>query len=154
MIEYEIKGAEEIYKMLSGLPEKMEVRILRGAVRAGAKTVLDEAQSRAPVRKGALRSSLRVSTRSKRGQVRASVVAGGNKKGGVFYAAMVEGGTKAHVIKARKKSLIVGGGFFRYVNHPGAKANPFMGAALKSKTQEAIDSVAAYIRARLDKLVK
>lgn len=152
MIEFEIKGAETIREALSRLPWKLETRILRGAVRAATKPVLEEAKANAPVRKGALRDSLRISTKSKRGEVRARVVAGDNKKGGVYYATMVEGGTKPHTIKARKKSLTVGGGFARSVDHPGAKARPFMGPAIREKAQEALDAAADYIRKRLDKL--
>lgn len=154
MIEFQIKGAEALREALSRLPQKMEVRILRGAVRAATKPVLEEAKAKAPVRKGALRDSLRISTKSKRGEVRARVIAGDNKKGGVYYATMVEGGTKPHKIRAGKKSLRIGGVFARSADHPGAKARPFMGPAIKNKAEAALDAAAAYIRKRLDKLVK
>lgn len=153
-MEFEIKGAAALSKALSELPYKLEARILRGAVRAGAKPVLDEAQERVPVKKGRLKDTLRISTKAKRGQVKASVVAGDKKKGGVYYAHMVEGGTKAHKIKARKKSLSIGGVFARSVNHPGSKPRPFMGPALKTKVQETLTAVGAYIQKRLDKIVK
>lgn len=153
MMEFKIKGAEELREALSRLPWKMEVRILRGAVRAATKPVLEEAKANAPVRKGALRDSLRISTKSKRGQVRARVIAGDNKKGGVYYATMIEGGTKPHTIKASvKKSLRIGGVFAQSVKHPGTKARPFMGPAIKEKAQAALEAAAAYIRKRLDKL--
>lgn len=152
MIEYQIKGLDEISKTLSSLPLKMEARILRGAVRAAAKPVKTEAQAIVPVKSGRLKESLRVSTKSKRGQVSAKLVAGDKKKGGAYYAMMVESGTKPHTIKARKKSLIIGGIFARSVEHPGAKASPFMAPAIKAKAQAAVDAAAAYIKKRLDKL--
>lgn len=152
MIEFEIKGADAIREAFSKIPDKLEARILRGAVRAATKPVLEEAKANAPVRKGALRDSLRISTKSKRGEVRARVVAGDNKKGGVYYATMVEGGTKPHKIKASQKSLRVGGGFTRSVDHPGSKARPFMGPAIRDKAQAALEAAADYIRKRLDKL--
>lgn len=156
-----IKGATELERTLAQLPVKLERSILRGAVRAAANVIKPIAVSKAPIRKGKLRGSIRVSTRAKGSTVTAIISAGDRKKGGVFYAHMVEGGTKPHLIKAGKsKSLSIGGGRsvnVRYpskVNHPGAKPSPFMGPALDQGADEAVKAVGDYIRRRIEKAVK
>lgn len=165
MSEIQIKGLAELQRALDQLPAKIEANIMRGAVRAGAKVLQQEARQLAPVgppsaenarvyggREGLLRDSIRISVRLKRGQVFARIVAGGKIKSGanVYYAHMVEHGTAAHIIKAPPgAALNVRGSLYKSVMHPGARKQPFMRPALDTRAQAAVEAAREYIRARL-----
>lgn len=157
MADFEIKGGAELEAALRDLPVKLEKNVLRGALRAGAKTFLDEAKLRVPVQSGKLRDSLRISTRVLQGKVMATVTAGGGRSA-VFYAHFVEHGTAPHVIIAgggTKAGKVLAAGariLGAKVDHPGAVAKPFMRPAFDTKAQTALDQVAQYIRERLGKL--
>jgi HK97 gp10 family phage protein len=150
-----VKGLAELEKVLATLPVKMETKILRGGLRASAAVFLTEVRARVPMKSGELAKSLRISTALRRGVVSAKVVVG-NKKKRVFYAHMVEGGTKPHVIRARpgKFLRVFGGVFVKRINHPGSRARPFMRPAFEAGATGALDALSAYIRRRLDQLVK
>jgi HK97 gp10 family phage protein len=153
MSEIRVKGLAELQAFLDKLPRKIEQNIMRGALRAGAKPVLEAAKKNVSVGEpsdtnkrrynlysGALRDSLRLSARidRRKGQVVARVVAGGkSKKSGadVFYANMVEFGTKPHKI---------GSG-----DHPGVMPKPFMRPALDSEADAAVIAAGEYIKRRL-----
>jgi HK97 gp10 family phage protein len=162
MSETTVKGLADLQRALDQLPEKIEKNIMRGALRAGAKLLLEDARALCPMgppsgenariyggREGLLRDSIRVKTRSKRGRVTAAVVAGGKDKkgGGAYYAHFVEYGTTPHVIKARAGKLLAIG--VSKVNHPGARAKPFMRPALDKNVATSVQAAAEYIRARL-----
>lgn len=158
----ETKGWAELQKALDTVPVKMEVNVLRGALRAGTKVQLAAARRGVPVAApnaenarlygsyaGALRDSLKISTRSRRGVVTA-VLRVGNKM--AYYAHMVEFGTLAHFIKpVARKSLFIAGLFKEVVAHPGAKKHPFLRPAMDSTTGAALAAVGAYIRRRLER---
>jgi HK97 gp10 family phage protein len=136
-------------------------------LRAGAKVIEEEAKRRVPVGSGALRDSIRVSLRSKRGVIQALVKAG-NRKPKIgktstgrdvylnpWYAHLVEYGTARHWIKPKnRKSLFLAGLARELVDHPGAKPKPFMRPAFDAKSQAAIDAMAAYMAARMPREVK
>lgn len=144
-----ITGLAELNRVLQELPAKIEGRILRGAMRAGQKVILDAAKSNVPVQSGALRGSLRITTRSKGGKVSATLVAG-NKK--AFYAHMVEFGTARHFIKPKKtKSLFFAGLARQVVDHPGAGPSPFMRPAFDASSEQALTAVRDYIATRIPK---
>lgn len=167
MTEQVVTGVGELQQFLDQLPAKLQKNVLRGAMRAGAKVPLAAARDAVPVGppssegarlyggyRGALKESLRISTSSRGTTVSARVVAGGKTKGGadVFYAHMVEGGTKPHEIKPRRhKSLFFAGLMRQVVQHPGAKAKPFLGPALTRHVRATLDAVGDYIRRRLTK---
>lgn len=118
---FNIKGLKELKLELERLPAKLEMSVMRSAMREGAKVIAEEAKARAPVLSGRLRDSIRVSTRSKRGVVRYNVIAGGETKkrikgtaSGVkvvydnaYYARFVEFGTAAHAIGAKYAKALV-----------------------------------------------
>ena len=153
MSDAHIKGLAELQRALDTLPAKVEANIMRGAMRAGANVIKDEAKMQAPRDSGLLASSIRTAVSLRRGTVTASVKAGGRGKKGqgtAWYAHMVEMGTKAHVIAAPPgSSLSFGGGMVRSVQHPGAKARPFLRPAMDTKAQAAVEAVREYIRQRL-----
>lgn len=152
MSEEVVKGLGDLQQYLDQLPAKVERNVLRGAMRAAAKVPLAAAQADVPVETGgkhpgALKASLKIKTSSRGGIVKAVVAAGGKS---AFWALWVERGTKPHEIKPKaRKSLFFAGLMKEIVQHPGAKANPFMLNALTKNVQAALDAAGAYIRNRL-----
>lgn len=143
------KGGRELQEALNKLPAQIERNIVRSGIRQGANVIRDAARENVPVDSGDLKKSIRVSTRSRRGQVRATVTAGG---GDAFYAHMVEFGTKPHDIKARKGGVLSFGGIFaKSIKHPGQAPQPFMRKAIDENTDKAIRAVGEQIRKRLTK---
>lgn len=148
-----VNGAQEVQAQLLAYPAKVEQRVVRNALAAGARVVRDAAKAESPVRSGKLRGSIRVSTKARKGQVTAGVRVG-NLKTGVFYAHMVLGGTKPHsIVPRRGKGLRVGNVPRRRAEHPGAKPNDFMGRA-KSSIGRALEVIVDRARALIDKLNK
>jgi HK97 gp10 family phage protein len=148
-----ITGGKELAEFLKTLPAKLERNVMRGAMRAGAKVVADEAKRNVPTRMGALKKSIRVSSKTNKGMVSASAKAG-NKK--VFYASWVEFGTAPHKIVAQKMFLRFkakdGKMVTTYsVNHTGAISKPFMRPALDSKAADSIRAVGQYVKQRMTK---
>ncbi len=147
--EQTIVGGRELFNLLQQLPLKVERNIMRAAMRAGANEFKKGAQTEVPVEEGALKASIRVTTRSKNGTVYAAVKAGGKKAPHWHF---VEFGTAAHKIKAKPgHALDVNGQALREVDHPGARARPFMRPTFDSRSRAAIAAVAAKIRQRLTK---
>lgn len=144
-----VHGLAELERAMRQFPDKLSRNVLRGALRAGGKEIEREAKVQAPARTGALRESIRVSTRVRQGQPTATVSAG-NKR--AWYASMVEFGTAAHLIKPKHRSSMLVAGLLRErVDHPGAKARPFMVPATDAASPRAIVAVVGYIRKRLTK---
>lgn len=149
-----IIGAKELSEALALLPANIERNIMRGALRAGAKVIFDDAKQNAPVDGGDLKESLRISTNRKKGEVSASVKAG-NKK--AWYYHFVEFSTQPHIIRAKNakylRFMAKDGTSVRtqQVNHTGTLEQPFMRPALDKKNAEAIVKTGDYIRKRLGK---
>lgn len=160
-----IKGLDELQKLLDTLPAKLESNVMRGALRAGASVIREQAKANVPVGRpsaknarlygayaGALRDSIKLSVSLKRGVIKATIRAGGKKSGGadVYYATMVEMGTKPHKIKGRNgHALSFAGGLVQSVAHPGSRSRPYMRPAFDAKAQAAIVAAAEYIKNRL-----
>lgn len=160
-----VKGLSEIERFLDELTEKLKRDAIRGGLRAGAVVLRDAAKALVPVGppsaenilehggyQGALRDSLRVSTRVGGNKVTARVSAGGTKKNGAdtYYALWVEFGTRPHVIAPLNGgALMIGGRVVAHVMHPGARPRPFMRPALDGAAQAAVLAVAEHIKARL-----
>ena len=144
------------------------MNVMRGALRAGATLIMQEAIANVPVGPpsssgaakygeyaGALRDSIRLGTKISRPYVMARVVVGGKTKTGanVWYANIIEfTGALPHTISAKgKAALSIGGLLFQSVHHPGMKAHPFLRPALDSKGQAAVIASAEYMKTRLAK---
>jgi HK97 gp10 family phage protein len=147
-----VKGLAELQRAMDSLPAKIEANIMRGALRAGAKVIAEEARANlarnGSVDSGRLEDSVRVGTRLKRGTAIGRVIAGGSSKGkaAAFYAGMVERGTAAHVIPG---PVVIGDRVVGDVDHPGAQKKPFLRPAIDTKAGEAVVAMREYIRARL-----
>ncbi|MFZ6755760.1 HK97-gp10 family putative phage morphogenesis protein [Undibacterium sp. Ji50W] len=144
-----ISGLSDLNAALQQFTAKLEQNILRGALRAGQKKILEAAKFGIHSIDGDLADSLRISVRVKDGRVVASLKAG-NKK--AFYAHFVEFGTQAHTIKAKNGgALVFGNKDYASLHHPGAKAKPFMRPAMDGHAQEAVEATADYISKRITK---
>lgn len=162
---FNIDGLDALNQALQDLPAKIEARVLRGGLRAGANEILAEAKALCPVsppsaynkklygaRMGELRDSLRISTGVRNGKVSAKIKAG-NKK--AWYAHLVEFGSARHRIQpSTKKSLVLGGLFRSSIDHPGAKPSPFMRRAMDRKSGAALRTMAEYMRIRVPREIK
>ena len=142
-----VKGLSEINKFLQELPAKVEKNILRGALRAGAKPVLEQAKANAPVKTGVLAKGLKISTSGKGGTVIAKVKAGGKH---AFVAPWLEYGTAPHKITSKGGGwLFFGGLFAKSIDHPGLSPRPFMRPALDTQANAAVLTAANYMKNRL-----
>ncbi|MEO7494717.1 MAG: HK97-gp10 family putative phage morphogenesis protein [Massilia sp.] len=147
MADETISGGRELAAFLSALPAKIERNILRSALRAGGNEFKKEVQSKVPVVSGALRRSVRVSTKSKGGTVSATMKIGGKQ---APHAHLVEFGTKPHKIAPKGAGgLLIGGNVVGAVNHPGARPHPVVRPAFDGKAADSIAAVASQIRKRL-----
>jgi HK97 gp10 family phage protein len=149
-----VTGLNELLAALDDFTVKFEVNVLRGALRAGAKPMAAIVKDTAPVESGgkhpgALKNSVRISSRTTAGVVRATVKIGDKV---AFYASWVATGTRPHVIRASAGKALSFGGIERSeVNHPGAKPNDFMLKALDASGQPSLEAVAAYVIKRFTK---
>jgi len=144
--EVYVRGLQELQKLLETLPVKVERNVLRGSLRSGMNTVKPVAQRYIHSISGKLAAGLKVGTKSRGGTVTANLKATGPHR---YIAHLVEFGTRAHVIRARGKGLFFGGRFARSVQHPGARARPFMRPALDGQAQAAVVASAEYMKKRL-----
>ncbi len=156
-LEAKFSGLKELEQVLSTLPTKLQNNVLRGALRAAAKPVAEEARRRVPVKSGRLRDSIRVTAGIRNNLPKSKVIAGGKgtkKSVGAWYAHMVEGGTAAHVIVARRgKTLWINNvPVGKAVNHPGARKQPFMRPAIDARQRDAIEAFKAHVAKRFTKL--
>lgn len=151
-LEANISGLSDLQALLDKLPANIEKKVMRGALRAGQKVILEQARQAVHSVSGDLADSLRIKTGARRGRVTATVVAGNAK---AYYARMVEFGTAAHLIKPKKgKALVFGGREYASLRHPGAKKKPFMRPALDAAAGEgsqAFEAVKTYLAARINK---
>lgn len=169
MAEVHVRGLAELQKALDTLAPRIEKNVMRGAMRAGMKPVLEAAKQGVPVRTGRLRSSLGISTRARGRVVSASV------RSRDFIGKFVEFGTRAHLISAQEDAkpinwrrtaregrivrvsmrtinravLRIGNWFAKSVQHPGARPRPFLRPALDANAQAATAAAAQYIKQRL-----
>lgn len=161
MSESEIKGLKELDEALKAFPADFQRKVLRGALRASALPVRDEAVSMAPKKTGDLRKSIRVSTGKSRsgdtaGMLAAAIKAGGKGKkfGNVWYARLLEFGVKPHDIRPKNaKSLFIAGLMRDLVRHPGFPENrfSFFRPALRAKLHLAAPEFKKYVEDRLAK---
>jgi HK97 gp10 family phage protein len=142
-----VKGLDELQLLLNQVPAKLEANVMRGALRAGMKEVLVEVRANVPVESGQLREGLKIGTKKKFSMVIATIKATGKHS---FVAPFIEFGTARHAITGKDgRPLFFGGLFVGSVDHPGARAKPFMRPALDSKAGAALIATAEYIKNRL-----
>lgn len=163
MAEIQVKGLAELHKVLQNLPEQLEKKVLRNALRAGANEFKKAAQAQVPVKSGALRKSIRVKTSARKGRYRLkATVTAGNAE--AWYSHLIEFGTGAYytgsgksvgkeyeIKPAKGKALFFLGMARDAVVHPGIQPQPFMRPAFDSGSEAAINAFAESVRKRLSK---
>jgi hypothetical protein len=139
------------------------VRLLGGAVRAGANVIAKGAAERSISEEVA--ASIKVRVRRTPDRVTAFIETRGK---GSFMAPWLEHGTSSHFIsvdpldrggmtvgrinRLNKESLVIGGKFVGpTVLHPGATAHPFLRPALDIEGPDAIVAAQNYINARVSR---
>jgi len=170
----EVLGMEELLKNLKTLPEKVQKRVLVGAVRAAAKPIVKEAKALVPVEHGVLKKSIgvtkfetrkkslvwfQVSPRVEKYRLKAQDMDNGKNvvltmQQSPFYGYFVEFGTYAkldHPLlkprsgkRAKRRAAIVAKG-------GGIKPHPFMRPAFEREGDKAIAALKEYMAKRLDK---
>lgn len=132
MAEVDVKiDMGDLLKKLRKLPERVQKKVLVGAVRAGAKPIIDEARRIVPKRTGNLAKSIGVNKRRSKGTIVHFSVS--PRKGGKYdgyYGHFVEFGTKKMAPR------------------------PFMRPAFENKGEESIDAVRAYMKKRIEKEIE
>lgn len=142
-----IKGLQQLNKFLQQLPAKVEANVLRGALREGAKPVMEAAKANVPVKTGKLRDGIKSSTRLRKGRVTTSIRVTGKH---AYIGKWMEYGVAAHQITAAKGGwLFFGGKYAKAVQHPGLSPRPFMRPALESQATAAVLAAANYMKKRL-----
>lgn len=129
----EVKGLEALINNLHALPEKVEKRVIRAAVRQGANIIKGKAQTYVRVDEGDLKKSIKVKgVRGKPGTIAFVIRPTSNKKKGknVFYGRFQEFGTSKMAAK------------------------PFMRPAYDEAGQDVIDKVINTIKSKLDEAVR
>lgn len=155
-MESQVLGMDELLKNLKTLPDKVQKRILAGAVRAGAKPIIKEAKSLVPTEDGNLKKSIGVTKFKTRKKTlvwfQVSPRTDGKYDG--WYGHFVEYGTYAELdhpmVRQRtgklgqRRAKIVASGF-------GLKPRPFLRPAFEKEGENSIKAVKEYIAKRLDK---
>lgn len=129
----EVKGLEDLIAKLNSLPEKLEKKVIRSAVRKGANIIRDKARSYVPVDSGELRKSITVSgAKYKKGTIAFAIKPRKNKKRGitVFYGKFIEFGTSKMAAK------------------------PFMRPAYDEAEKEVLETVINDIKSKVDEVAK
>lgn len=158
------RGKSEVRTFFARLPEEIETKLLRGAGRAAANVIADEAKDRSI--SDEVSQAIKVATKREPGQIIAKVQVKGP---GSYIAPWLEYGTEAHFIsvddsqrggmsigrinrETKAGSLVIGGNFVgSTVFHPGARPYPFLRPALDTKEREAIAAAQSYINARVSR---
>lgn len=162
----QIRGTFEVYDdpeaKLSSLSRAIRSRILRKAMRAGAKIVHAQLKRNAPRRLGALRASIAIRIKTKRrGGVTYAVIGPkrrfkgrkGSKIAGknvlpTKYAHLVEKGTKPHSLRKRGSADGAVGKM-----HPGARPKPFISPAWESTRDAAVAAIRSAIEDGIAKVL-
>lgn len=127
LVEFEIKGAREMERLLKELGPEVASRVGDQSLRAGAKPIVDEAKRRVHVRSGELRDSITDQIERKRKAATERVIYIGFEKPTSRRAHLEEFGTRFQ------------------------DAHPFMRPALDTKPQEALQEMGRVMARGIDR---
>ena len=149
-ISVQIKGLEKFKRGLKDLPKKVAQKILRAALRDGAKELEHQIQVKAPVRSGVLHDSIKSKLRKINDFEWAANVGVYESRGKInpWYARLVEYGGR-YTIKVR--GIEKGKGKGRIVAQGRIPANPFMRNAFDSEIGRVREAIANKIGAAVAK---
>jgi HK97 gp10 family phage protein len=137
VIDIKIEGFEDAIQALKDLAKDMRRRVVRGALRAAARPIVNQARVNAPFRNFLIRKRMSVMTSrvaSRRGEV------------GVYIR------PRATAIARRQKLKALDPYYYKFHEAGFYKvgAKMFMGRAFESRGSEALAIFKAQIRARID----
>lgn len=159
-----VSGRAGLSRYIAGVPAQLE-KVLRGAARAAATVIAEEAKRRSI--SDAVTAAIHVRTKKTDRSMTARIIVKGP---GAYLAPWLEYGTAAHFIsvddnrrngmsvgrinKLEKEhgSLVIGGNFVgKTVLHPGARPHPFLRVSLDLKEGEARAAAQNYINSRVSR---
>lgn len=177
MINVEGVDFDQVNRDLARLSKEIQDKAIRSGLTRAAGPIKKSMASNAPQKSGDLSQSINQKLVTKgqasrlspevRGQLISStsgvaIIVGPNKKvnnkSQVYKAIFAESGTASHVIKPKTTGGFlrffggVGSLFSKKIDHPGAKANPFMQKALTQNESQLQTRFYQGLAARLDKL--
>jgi HK97 gp10 family phage protein len=149
-----LSGFKELDDALKQLPYEMRGRALREALRAGGKVIKDEAVKNAPVYTGLMKKSFLIRLLKVAGY--SMTIGVGLHRKWAYYGHMVEFGTKPHeeVSKRLMASEKTGQVFGYKVEHPGIKAEPFLGPAFDTKKEAAVQAIGDVLAKAINRIFK
>lgn len=161
MADFQISGLKELQKALQELPARIERNVMAGAVAAGTRVVLAETKAKAPDQK----IKTRLTSKQKKGrpgEIIREIYIKEKEPFDTFYAKFFEFGTASYYtgkgrtvggpyqIPKKRGYFVVNGKIIKgAIQHPGVKPQPFLRPALDLKAEEAVRTMAAYIKLRL-----
>ena len=145
--QIKLEGIDELRKKLDQLQSRVDDAML-DAARAGAKVIVDEANSNAP-------GPHVVVGNEQTQENEASVEIGPDEEH--WYYRFFETGATAHEIKAAKGSALAfegsaGDVITRSVDHPGMAANPFLRPAMEDKEEAAKNAAGKEFRREIERI--
>lgn len=156
-----IRGGAEFEAFIDRFPDKMIRNVMRGAHRAGAAPIRDEAKRRAPKRTGGLAKAIKTSApKVGDGYVTVSIKLYPPSKGGSYnwflgliyeygsrgYTGKLRGGNRRRSDKMKSDGSTFYGIYPDIAAHP---AEPFMRPALDTMAGAAINAIGEYCARRL-----
>jgi HK97 gp10 family phage protein len=144
--DIDVRGVEEALRLLSKMEGAPLKKTLQKATSASAKYLKPKVQAAAPRRTGKLRKSISA-TQAKRERP-ASIVKARPKV--AFYRHMVIQGTKPHRIRFPDQKRAGVAKSAGNIQHPGAKAQPFIEQTSRQYRDQAINEAVKVIKQELD----
>ncbi len=92
---FRLKGGPELLQLLDQLPKILERNVIRGALRAGAKVIQQQAKANVPVKTGQLKRAIGIGTRTDGAKLSSYVKLRGK---GSYLGLFIEYGVAPHLI--------------------------------------------------------
>jgi len=149
-----VSGLTELLAALKALPEKAARNALRGAVYAGAKVIVDEAKSKAPVYTGDVSKGHPPPGTLKRSIIMKQIPEASNLYKQTFYVTVRHG--KKYQKQGKDGSKSQDAYYWRFVEFGTQKmaARPFLRPAFEAKKMEAIEAIKKRLAERIDMAVR
>jgi HK97 gp10 family phage protein len=158
-----VQGIDKVLRRLRVLPDKLQRKVIRGAVSKSTTLVARDARKRIPKGTGTneqgvprkhLKNSIKTKTKTYKNTGTIVGVVGADKT--AFHAHLVHNGTAPHTTVLTRplvlNNVVLPAGFA--IPHPGAKANPFLDDAIKATRGRVQAKLSKEIIAGLEREVK
>lgn len=150
-VQVRIDGGESLLREMRALGIRVS-SAMRSAMRAGARVIRQRAEELAPSRRVRRRRATRTVASVRRDVVTIRVAPTKRR----WYLRLVETGTAPHVIRARRGRVLVfqgrrGAVAVQVVQHPGARAAPWLRPAFEQQREAAVRAIADGLRAYIER---